>query len=458
MVLIRRETRTLKKEIYPQEDRNQYDGQNVKSEQENLPPRQKKINARKYLKLLYLLPLIPIVYFAVQVFIVISPRMRTDVVKNGTMTDYMTVNGQVVLDSQPIYSDMSGYIYYTVQDGERVSDDTEVAQFFATEAGVEAMDIIAAADEELDRIQEASQTVVEGSDLENLLDEMQTGLYSLLNAMEANNYSELESVVGQLSLADNKIQIATGEATDFDAYIESLESLKDEYEILATPIGVATVSESGYFVSSELQDVVSLDYEAAAGMEPVALQQTMNDEPVYHDESVLGHMVKDYKWSYFTTVSASDAQRFVVGDKSLRLRFPNSGGMEVSVEVESVTVDEVNDIAKIELFCDEISADVLSMHVEEAEIIFGVEQGVRIPKEALRLVNETNEDGSVSTHQGVYIQFGNMVYFRHVEIILEDEYYLLAPWDYEDGVNEIQLYDTVVVDPGGVELYDRKIL
>ncbi len=457
-MLIRRETSTLKKEIYSQEDREQYNEQTDNMEQGKLPPRKKHINVRKYLKLLYLLPLIPIVYFAIQVFIVISPRMRTDVVKNGTMTDYMAVNGQVVLDSQPIYSNMSGYIYYTVQDGERVSNDTEVAQFFATEAGVEAMDIIAAADKELEMIQEASQTVVEGSDLENLLDERQTGLYDLLNAMESNNYSSLESVVGQLSLADNKMQIATGEATDFDAYIASLESLKEEYGILAAPIGVATVSDSGYFVSSELQDVISLDYEAASVMDPTTLQQTMNDEPLYHNENVVGHIVKDYKWSYFTTVSASEAQRFVVGDKSLRLRFPNSGGMEVSVEVENVTVDEVNDIAKVELFCDEISADVLSMHVEEAEIIFGVEQGVRIPKEALRLVNETNEDGSVSTHQGVYIQFGNMVYFRHVEIILEDEYYLLASWDYEDGVNEVQLYDTVVVDPGGVELYDSKIL
>ncbi len=70
----------------------------------------------------------------------------------------------------------------------------------------------------------------------------------------------------------------------------------------------------------------------------------------------------------------------------------------------------------------------------------------------------TNEDGSVNTYRGVYEEFGNMAYFRRIDIVMENEHYMMVPARYEEGVNEVELYDKIIIDSGGVELHDRRIL
>lgn len=412
---------------------------------------------RRYKYLLWLLVIVPLVVFVVQVMLVMAPRMQYEIAVQHTMTDSIEVTGQVVMNSQTV-SGGAGYPYYIVPSGQRVAAGAEVAYIFNTAAGAEAQDSIAAIDAELESLVDAQDTIAQGGDMENLLGDLQNGLFGVLDSIESGNYSHLQQSKNEMSLAANKMQIAAGETENFEERIAYLNDLKTQYQSLAQPVATVTAPAVGYFIPSSLNDAKAMDYETIEALSPKSLQEALKKPPVYYGNDVAGHIVSDFKWHFYTTVSAKEAEKFYVGDTSLHLSFPDRGDITVPVEVEAVEIDEENNVAKIQLYCEYVSPEVMQLRVEQANIIFSSIKGLRISKKALRLVDVTNPDGSVNTYKGVYVEFGNMIYFKKVDIIMEDDFYFIIPLTKEKGKNEVELYDKIVVDSGGVELYDNKIL
>ncbi len=404
-----------------------------------------------------LLVLAVLVYLVVQVFILFAPRMRTEIARLHTMTETLQVQGGVFMQSIEVGGG-EGYLYYTVDPGHRVTAGSEVALLFSSEEAVEAMSLVVAINRELELLSEAQRTVSDGGDIDALLQDMQTGLYSLMDQIETGNYESLVDIKYNIALAGNKIQISAGDEPNFEARIAQLTELRNQYSAMAVPIGNITAPQAGYFVPAARDDRVQLDYDTAASATAQQLQQILQEPPVYYGSEVAGHIITDYRWHFVAVVNAEEAGNFTVGSSNLSLSFTSTGDMQVPVTVEAIRPDEQGDMAVLEFSSEYISPQLLSLRVEEAEIVLGEQQGIRLEKNALRLVDVENDDGSVSTYQGVYVKLGNMVYFRRVEVLLEDEYYILIPDEVTAGVNEVALYDEVVVDAGGVVLYDRKIL
>ncbi len=412
---------------------------------------------KRYRRLLWLLVLIPLGYIAVQVFIILAPQLRTEVVLPQEMTDSVSVTGQVVMQSTPVEGG-SAHLYYTVPVGQRVSAGAQVAQRFSSSQAVLAQDRLQAIALEMDMLNEAQQTTAEAGDLEVLLSEMQEGVQGMLQGIEAGDYAGTDIPLNEATLAANKLQIATNQVQNFQGRIDELTQERAYYESIAQVQADIQAPATGYFVPSMQNDRLQQDYEAVSKMSPQELQELLAAQPQYYGESVAGHIITDHRWSFFAVMSSEDAQKFAEGDTGLQLSFPDAGGESLPVSVQSVQQDEEQGIAVVELYCEYVSPEILTLRVEKAEIILGTQKGLQIDKNALRLVDVEDEDGLVVTYKGVYVQFGNMVYFRRVDVLLEDEFYMLVPDVYTEGVNEVRMYDTVVVDTGGIELYDQKIL
>lgn len=424
---------------------------------ERLPALRRRRLWKKYRWLLWLLLMLPFVYLAVQVFIILAPRMRYETVFAGSMTDALSVKGQVVLESVPVEA-VGGIPYYTVPVGQRVAVGGEVATVFSTEQELVIMDRLQAIDQELALLEEAQHTVAEGGDLQGLLDAMQAGIYDMLGTVETGNYGSIEGPVQAATLAANKMQIATGQVESFQPRIDQLNALKAEYEQHLQPIGAIFAPETGYFVPSGQKDAVQRDLETVSAYTPQELQRVLEQPPSYYGDNVAGHIITDYKWRFFAVVTAKQAEKFVVGSKGLQLVFPDAGDAGMPVTVERVEVDEAAGIATVELMGEYVSPEILQLRVENAQVVFGEMKGIRVPKTAMRLVDIENEDGMMLTYKGVYVKFDNMVYFKKIDVLIEDEFYMIVPATVTPGVNEVEMYDEVVVDTGGVELHDRKIL
>lgn len=403
---------------------------------------------RRIAAVLAVLFVLSVAAFVVGAILVMSPNIQTQAAIPATMTDYISADGFVVLSTVPVESQGSGFLYYSVTSGQRVRAEALVADVYASRQGVEARSMVEQIDAELAQLETAQNTYVESGDIESLLQQRQAGVYNLLNAMDADNYANIDAPFAEVTLASNKLQVATGENVDFSSRAGYLTSQRESYQSRNTPVGAIYAPDTGYFVPSGKYDQIVPAYETLTEASPATLGRLLETEPQYFGENVIAHIVNDYKWHFFTTVPLADAGKFTVG-KKLEISFPDYGETAVPVKVESIVEDEDTGVAKIELLCEYINPQILTLRHEKANIIFSTQRGLRIDKRALRV-----KDGEY----GVFIRVGNIVRYRRIEILLEDDHYILIPLTVTAGVNEVTLYDDVIVDNGGLELYDQRIL
>lgn len=387
-----------------------------------------------------------VVYFIIQVVIVLMPRMRTQVAILESMTDSIDVTGFVCMESTPVQgAEVS--LYYLVPAGQRVSAGTDIALVFPSADAAEKMVQLDSVNAELALLQEAKSASEDG-DVEALLRQMESGVYDYLTTLTSGSYGDLYAARQQVMLAANKMKVTTGEAGGFDEREAALNAKKAQLEAEAVATGSLTAGQSGYFVPSSKYDHVAKTAAELAELPPDQLADLCEQPLASHDASVAGHIIADYKWQFYTTVTAKQAEKLSAGMR-LELSFPEKSDETVPVRVESVTAGEEGGLVKVVFSCEHMNSDIMKLRLENAKIIFNTLKGLRIDKGALRVIEG---------EQCVYVKFGNQVYLRKVEVLLEDENYLLLSQKYEEEVNEIRLYDEVVVDAGGMELYDKLIL
>lgn len=415
--------------------------------QENAPYYAKRNNSRKLRWIAWAVVMVPVVYFTVQIFMILTPRMRTELAIQETMTDYMRVTGNVMLQTQPVTG--QGILYYTAQPGRRVSAGAEVARIFQSADGLKAMYELNRVSEQIALLEQAQKTSAEKGDVDLYLEQMQKAQQGYMYGLQLGDYSVLAEPANEMMLAGNKVLMATGGTAGFESQINELQGRKQQYEALAVSTGSITSPATGYFTPSTKQDRIPLDTEEVRAASAGELQQMLMQSPMFYGPEIAGHVISDYKWSYIFTVSIKEASRFSVGSTSLKIRFPGTSELSFPVKVSSVEMDEAAGLAKVELMCEYISPEILTLRVEQADIIFREFKGIRVDKSALRIV-----EGK----QYVYVKFANQVYLTPIKILLEDEFYLLVSEEFIAGENELKLFDTVVVDSGGMELHDKRVL
>ncbi|MFV0412352.1 MAG: HlyD family efflux transporter periplasmic adaptor subunit [Oscillospiraceae bacterium] len=414
-----------------------------------MPQKKSKAASRRRITIIAtFLVLVLISGMVVGAMLVLSPNIQTQTAIPASMTDFFETQGYVVLSDTQVTSQEHSNLYYTVPNGERVPAGSVVANAYASGQQAEARVALEGVNTQLAQLQEAQSTYLESGDVEALLKQRQTQVYSLLDAMDTGNYGSLQTPLSSVAFAANKLQIATGEATDFNTRIESLTALKQQYEAASVAEADIVAPAGGYFVPSGKYDRVLKTYDELAALTPEALQAAMQQTAEYYSTDVVGHIVSDYKWYFFTIIPAAQANKFAVGSK-LQLLFPDYTETTLPVTVEQVDVDEILGIAKVQMLCEHINATVLGLRLEKAQVVFSTQKGIRIDKKALRI-----KDGEY----GVFVKVGNLVRYRKISILLEDENYVLISDTVQSGVNEVQLYDEVIVDNGGLELYDKRIL
>lgn len=408
----------------------------------------RKLKKKNPFRWALLLLLVPAVYIGIQLFIIYMPSMQYQTAIPYSMMDSITVQGFVVMQNESVAGGGEGTLYYTTPVGERVVTGAVVAERYTDEGAAAAKEGVERLNTELNQLDAARKILAEGGDVESLSKQKLAGVYELLNELDLQNYTGLDSSKAGIMLAANKMAVVTGETIDFDGKIAGLTAQKESLQAQATVLGSVTAPASGYFVVSPKYDRVLMDYEPLKNSTPTELQTMLAQDPVYYPQDVIGHIIKDYQWHFFALVPSSQEGKFTPGGK-LSLSFSEYDDTVLPVTVQTVTTDDAAGITKVELLCEYINPQVLEMRCEKAEIIFKEEKGLRVDKNALRIVNGEN---------GVYIKYGNMVYFRRIKILQEDEHYLLVSDVKEDGVSELQRYDEVIVDAGGKVLEDEKIL
>jgi len=383
------------------------------------------------------------VYIIVQCFVIFRRSYKTETAIKYTLAESITIDGVVAFDSVDVAG--SGDLGYLVQDGERVTNGTTVAEVYTDDSqGLQR--------ERLDRLERTITLLTKsqnstGSDLSVLTNQTKQALYNLLDKINTAQYSGITDAEDTFLLAQNRLQVSTGQTAGFADTIAALQGEYDSIKAQLDALQTITATTNGYFSSTAASPAIAADRQALDDADPATLQKMLADGFPAAATDRAGQITTGFSWKFYAVCDLDTAARFD-NISSVKISVPGKQNTPLSATVEEVAPDKDNGIAKIVLQCQTINAEVLSFGQETAQIDLKTYEGIRIDKEALHIV-----DGQ----RGVYVKYGNLQRFLKIATLYENDSYILIPENGKIGTdNEVRLYDEIIVQ--GTNLQDGKLL
>ena len=422
-------------------------------------------------RIIILCLMLPAAYVGLQVYRATNVTYAYETAVTATMSDTMEVQGAVLFDETAVEG--GGELGYLVADGERVSAGTRIAERYTDDAQAGARAQLNSLEAEISLLQKSQNT--SSAQVDVLLNERNTAIYSLLEAIEHGQTDQIAAVREDYLLAQNKLQITTGVVGDFSNRIAALTEQKEPLLQQLAGLDVIAAPSTGYFVSSESARLLTLSRKEILALDAAGLQRFLSGSPEQEMSGLAGKLVSGYRWTFCGICTPQQAQK-LQGRTTVQISFPGKMDAPLSARVVSVETDEQAGLARFVLNCQYINAEVLKLGAENALITLETYTGLRVSAQALHLVREdallssgsssadadpgAADDASAGDYiQGVFVKYGNLARFRRAQVLYQsaDEAYVLVAPDGAIGTdNEVRLYDEIIIS--GTDLYDGKLL
>lgn len=382
-------------------------------------------------------------YVILQCFVIFHQSYKTETAIAYTMADSVTLDGVVSFATVPVEG--SGNLGYLVKDGERVSNGTVVAECYTDDSQGLLRERLDRLGRTIDLLSKSENST--GSDLSVLTNQTRQALYNLLDKLDTAEYSGITDAEDDFLLAQNRLQVSTGQTGNFSQTINTLQAEYDEINAQLGTLQTITASTNGYFSSTEAMSPIVTDQNSLDSASPTELQQMLEAGFPARDTGCAGQIATGFSWRFYAVCDLETAERFD-GITSVKISVPGKQNTPLAAALVEVTSDEASGVAKLVFECQTINAEILSFGQETAQIDIKTYEGIRINKEALHIV-----DGA----RGVYVKYGNLQRFLKITTLYEDDNYILIPGNGAIGTdNEVRLYDEVIVQ--GTNLQDGKLL
>lgn len=361
-------------------------------------------------------------------------------------TIYRTVTADAVaLRSESVLSQLSnGTVVPLVSNGSKVAINDTVARIFSSTVEAQRFSSYTQLDEELHYYEEiaslSSGNLVAGVDTYN--NNVTNRLLDLQNLISEGKLSGFSVAVRDFSESVTKKQIAVGGSVDVSAKLSQLSMRLDEVNAGYSSYASVTAPASGYYVNTidgfegiyDMSDVKSLSSTDIDGLLH-AVPKTVSAN--------VGKLITEFNWYLVCVADESAVDMIEVGD-NVKIAVDELGGEVISMKLRAKNYGENSDVALV--FSSNImNSDFATLRFSQIKIRVEEYKGYPVEKTAVRTV-----DGDV----GVYIQLGNMIRFRKINIVYSDDNIILAEAKNEDGY--LKLYDEVIIE--GVENDDGKII
>lgn len=407
---------------------------------ERRPKRRKKKNWIPFM-LLFLA-----VYVFLQMYLMNANGVDTVRAAEGYINDSIISQGIVCREEVVLTQNTGGVVDYLAENGERVSKGNLIAQAYPSYSDIEKLIYLRNRQQNLDDINTASGYVDGGTlDISQTRKQL-TGQLSSIAADSVNGYyTDALDDLTQLTFSLNKISVATGRTSDFSQAVSQLKSEIDTTRsAIRQPLTTLYSPYTGYFIQSTdgaetvatVENFLSYSYEQGSDV--------MNSLSAYSPSAdEYGKIITDYKWNLCTYVDTALTENIYEG-RTLKITLDVNGNEFNNATVEKII--DLGDKSLVVLECTVMDRLAASARVTDCEILFKQYTGIKIPKTALHFI-----DGQM----GVYVNFSNVVHFRKISPVFEDDNYVIVPKTTSE-TNEVKLYDSIIVK--GRNLYDGKYL
>lgn len=378
--------------------------------------------------------LIAFVFF--QVFRNSFETVETETVIKTTVIEYVDANAMAIRSESLVCSDISGVAVYSAANGEKVAKGSTLIEYYNNQSDV-------AKKKKIDELEEQIRTLTEldeqnsytVGDLDVISSQISSGLYAVLDACEAPDKRKLNDAGKTLLKAMNQGQIATGREKDYKSVIGKLEAKLDKLKSSYNgSIGSFVSEESGYFVNSADGYESSFTYDNVLDMTYADIE---NVNATALPNNCVGKLINSDEWYFVAQFDASDSRNIVAG-KSVTVKIPYSDIGEFKMYVEKVT-ENLDGTATAILSCSYMSSELSTLRSQKIQIVAGKHTGLRVNSKAVRVVdNET----------GVYVKIGKLIKFRKVDIIYNDEDFVIC--ESSQNAGQLKIYDEAVIKGKGL--------
>lgn len=370
------------------------------------------------------------VYIVLQLYAILGRTYQTETAISASMEDTVPLSGIAMFDAVPVSG--GGSLGYLVEDGERVTEGTVLAEIYTDPAQSTQREELDRLDRIIDLLTKSENSV--GSDLALLTAQTRTALLNLLDQLDTASYTGMSDAIDEFLLAQNRLQISTGQSSGFTATLADLQTQRDAAAAALEGLQTITADRNGYFISTAAALPLDLTEDTLKSDTAAALSERLQQEIPTTGSDLAGRIVTGFSWRFYGVCDLDTAARFD-GVTSVKIRVPGKQDEALDATVTELAADETAGLAKITLECRTINADVLRLGREDAEIVLNTYEGIRVSKRAMHIV-----DGE----RGVYVKYGSLQRFRRIAVLFEDETYLLLDPEAED--NEVRLYDEIIVE------------
>ena len=163
---------------------------------------------------------------------------------------------------------------------------------------------------------------------------------------------------------------------------------------------------------------------------PSSLRELM-DRPAGEDPTAMGKLLTSNKWYFAANLPTGASERLEEGGGAT-LHFSGELNRDVEMEVEQIGPTE-GDKTLVIFSTNRYLTSATLLRSQTAELIFTRWSGLRVPKEALRLVEEVLEDPETGetvqrSRLGVYALVNGLTEFHELTIVTEEsDYYVVRP-------------------------------
>ena len=350
--------------------------------------------------------------------------------------------GFVVRDEE-IFTSAYDITVINCAEGAHVAANEAVAPGYLSDGAQQRQSRIQDLQEQLTQLQYAWSASSSLADQAALDAEIQSNLLSLAKFTARRDMNSAQDVSPELKGLVLRRSAGAGDTDAIHAQLENVQNelsrlqeqaAADTRPIAADHAGTYSGVADGYetvLTPGKLQTMTAQDYNLI--------------EPETVPENAIGKLIRGTTWYYVTTLPASELKDVKEGAR-VQLLFARDVYDQLDMTVERVGNNEAG-YKLLVLSCDKYMQNVTLLRQQSADVVFNSYQGLRVPKDAVRV-----EDGGQT---GVYVLEGATARWKPITILHDNG---------ESYVVELDKTSTANLWPGdeiiihAKNLYDGKVV
>lgn len=385
-----------------------------------------------------------VLFVVIQFYNVTHIELKTQTATVSTVYDKVSSEALFIRDESVVEKAATGVTVPCFEDGDKINVKGNVAMQFSSSKAAANYSKYTNLTNQIKYYQTLeAQTVGQSANLETINEDIEQKVINYADGVCKNKIGdtaeELDSVLVRR-------QLIIGEDVDLLSIIENLRDKRNSYSSFSKPDKYIKADESGVFSSytDGYENIIDFDKAEETSVKEFksALKAVDKSQDVGNN---IGKLVTSYTW-YVQTLVSTDAIKNLENGDYVNIVLKDDVSREFKAEIVSgadVSLGQKETLLILKL--NEMDADIAKLRKAEIEIRRKTYEGIKIPSEALHVV-----DGK----KGVYVLIASQIKFREVNVIYSDDDYVLAEYD-ESNTDSIHLYDKIITQ--GKDLKDGKV-